>query len=65
MVCKRIGDHEMLSSAELVLEERNLTGKLDVGFSITSLEGQNAVSNLHLPQIWLRNQLCSMASQDH
>lgn len=53
MVCKKIGDHEMLSSAELFLEERNLTGKLDVGFSITSLEGQNAVSNLHLPQIWL------------
>lgn len=43
----------MLSSpAEQFLEEINLTGKLDVGFSITRLKEQNTVSNLQLPQIW-------------
>lgn len=42
LVCKKNGDHEILSSAEQFLEERNLTGKVDVRFSITSLKEQNS-----------------------
>ena len=63
--CEKFGYHEMLSSAEPFLEEINLTGKLEVGFNITSLKKQNNVNSLHIPQIWLRKQMYSMASQDH
>lgn len=65
LVCKKIGDHEILWSAKQFWEERNVTGNLDVGFSVTNLKEQNTVSNILLPQIWLWNQLCSTASQDH
>lgn len=41
---------------------KNLTGKLDDSFNMTSLREQNTVSNKHVPQIWLW--MCSMASQD-
>lgn len=50
LVCKRVGDHEKLSSAEEYLEERNLTGKLDDSFSMTE---QDTDSNLHILRVWL------------